>query len=92
MNSKMKKILQPGVRLYFLILILFAAATFFFGNYRKELAIAELGLIAVLFIYSLIVGAKRKKTILNYIETVSYNVDSAVKDTLKNFPLPMVVF
>ncbi len=92
MNKKIKRLLQPGVRLYFLMLILFAAGTFFLGQYQRELAYIEAGLVVILAFYSLIANAKRRKAILNYIETVSYDVDSAVKDTLKNFPLPMVVF
>ena len=92
MNKRIKRFFEPGARLCFVVLALFAVATFFFGEYSRYLAYAEAGTLLILLIFFFATGAKRRRELLNYLETASYNVDSAVKDTLKNFPLPMVVF
>ncbi len=93
MNKRIKRFFEPGARLCFVVLALFAAATFFFGGeYSRYLAMAEAGTLLILLVFFFATGAKRRRELLNYLETASYNVDSAVKDTLKNFPLPMVVF
>ena len=74
------------------MLILFAVATFFFGKHELELAAAELVIILALYIYSRIVGRRKSQDMLKYIESVTRNIDSATKNTLTNFPLPMVIF
>jgi c-di-AMP phosphodiesterase-like protein len=74
------------------MLILFAAATFFFDGKGDILAIAEVVVIVLLFIYSRISQAKRNKALLGYIDSVTYNVDTATRDTLMNFPLPTAIY
>ena len=51
----------------------------------------EVVLLIALFIYSKISGKRRQNEILEYIESVTFNVDAATKDTLLNMPLPMVI-
>ncbi|MGM9522543.1 MAG: DHH family phosphoesterase [Oscillospiraceae bacterium] len=80
------------MRLYFIMLILFAAATLFFGEYPWQLAAAEGVIVVLLFVYSRIAGRRRSRDMLKYIESVTSNLDSATKNTLQNFPLPMVIF
>lgn len=86
----MKKLLQPGTRLYFVFLIIFAAVTFFFNE--TTLAIAEVAIIVLLAVYSIIMNRRRQKELLEYIESVTYDAETAKNDTLVNFPLPMVAF
>ncbi len=92
MNNKIKRLLEPNVRFYFIVLLLFAALTIFFGNYGLRLAVIEVIFIVALFIYSKATERKRSREILNYIESVTHSVDAAANDTLTNFPLPMVIF
>ncbi len=92
MNKKITRALQPSMRMYFVMLILFAAATFFFDGKGDKLAIAEAVVIVILFVYSRISLSRRNKALLGYIESVTYNVDTATRDTLLNFPLPTVIF
>ena len=88
-KSKLTHMLEPGVRLYFLALLAFTVASLFFSAY---LAVAEAVALVLLFIYFKTSNAQRKREILNYIDSVTCNVDVAAKDTMVNAPLPMVIF
>ncbi len=88
-KSKLTHMLEPGVRLYFLALLAFTVASLFFSVY---LAVAEAVALVLLFIYFKTSNAQRKREILNYIDSVTCNVDVAAKDTMVNAPLPMVIF
>ncbi len=92
MNKKIKRILEPNLQFNFILLIIFAAVTYIFAEYAKSLAIIEAGVVVLVFIYSRFTSKKRNRELLNYIETLTYNVDSAAKDNLVNFPMPMVIF
>ena len=88
-NKKLQKLIEPGTRLFILIMVLFAVATFFF---HETLAIIEGGVIALLLIYYFLAARHRRKQLVEYIENVTYNAESAKNNTLMNFPLPIVVF
>ena len=88
----MKRLLEPNTRLFFILLLLFAVATFFFGQYSWQLAVGEAVLTVLILVYSRMVGIRRSREMLKYIESVTSNIDSATKNTLQNFPLPMVIF
>jgi len=45
----------------------------------------------VLVFYNFRANYKRQKDIIKYIENLTFNIDSASKDTLLNFPMPLVV-
>lgn len=91
-NRKLKHLLEPNTRLFFILLILFSIATFFFGEYSWQLALGEAVVIILVLLYSRLVGRRRSRDVLKYIESVTSNIDSATKNTLQNFPLPMVIF
>ena len=88
MSKKLPRFLQPNVRLYFLLLIIFAAATFFLGYYGRILAAGQFAAIILAAIYLHIVTKRRTKKILNYLETISESMDLTVRDT----PLPVVIY
>ena len=90
MNKKLQKIIEPGTRLFLLIMVGFAMAAFF--SKQQTLAIVEAGIIVLLIIYSLLAARRRRKQLVEYLETVTYNAESAKNNTLMNFPLPIVVF
>ena len=92
LNRLIKQVFGTSTRLFFLVLILFAVATFFFGQYTLELSAIELGAAVLLYVYSRIAGRRRGKEMVQYIESVTSNIDSATKNTLTNFPLPMAIF
>jgi c-di-AMP phosphodiesterase-like protein len=89
MNQKLQKFIEPSMRLYLLVLVCFAAVSVFFD---WRLAAAEGGLVLVLVIYSMVSARRKRRELVEYIESVTYNVAEAKNDTLMNFPLPMVVF
>ncbi len=89
MNKKLQKLIEPGTRLFILIMVAFAVATFFFN---ETLAAVEAIVIALLVIYYLLAARHRRKQLVEYIENVTYNAESAKNNTLMNFPLPIVVF
>lgn len=89
-NNNLKRMAEPGVRLYFFFLVAFAAATLFFREY--DLAIVEGSIIIFLVIYSLIMRKRREKQLAAYIEAVTYDTENAKNNTLMNFPMPIAVF
>ncbi len=92
MNNKLSRIFQPSMRLYFIVLILFAVATCFFGPKARILAIGEAVIIILLAVFTRMSNTKRADKLLEYIESVTDSMDSAAKDTLVNFPMPVVIF
>ena len=89
MNKNLKRLLEPGTRLYFAFLVIFAGIEFVFNI---KLAIAEMAVVVLLMVYFIIVNRRRRKEFQTYIETVTADVEAVKSDTLVNFPLPMVAF
>ena len=90
-ESKLQRALMPNSRMFLLFLIVFAVITFFFSD-RLWLSICEGVIILLLIIYSVIMRARKRRTLERYIESVTYDTESARNNTLQNFPLPMAVF
>jgi c-di-AMP phosphodiesterase-like protein len=78
------------MRLYFAVMVLFAVAAAVMGDY--VLCAAELVITLGVFLYFRQGNAHRRREILKYIDSVSYDMDAATKDTMLNAPLPMVIF
>ena len=90
MNKNLKRLAEPGARLYLVFLVLFAAAALFFKMY--ELAAAEGAAILLLLVYSFFSRRRREKQLAAYIESITYDTENAKNNTLMNFPLPITVF
>ena len=88
-KNKLSHLLEPSFRLYFVFLLLFAALDALFS---LPVAVLELAVVVILYLYFRRSSAARQKEILSYIENVTCNMDSATKDTMVNAPLPMVIF
>ena len=88
-KKKLSHLLEPSFRLYFVFLLLFAALDALFS---LPVAALELAVVVILYLYFRRSSAARQKDILNYIENITCNMDSATKDTMVNAPLPMVIF
>ena len=71
-----------------LLLIAFAAATFFVGEHNRILAGAQAAALIVLTIYTQIATRKRTAKLLDYLESMTEGMDLTVRDT----PLPVVVY
>ena len=90
MNKKLRKLAEPGSKVYLFFLMAFAAATLVFGGY--ELAALEGIAIVLLIVFTLIAKKRREKQLAAYIESVTYETENAKSSTLMNFPLPIAVF
>ncbi len=92
LNSRLKRLLQPNTRFYFIFLIIFAVATLIFGEHRTMLFIIEAVVIVLLFYYSSVTGKTRSREIVDYLESITLNMDSSSNEIMVNFPLPMAIF
>ena len=90
LNKKLQRLIEPSGRLYLFVLVAFAAAALLLGQY--VLAAAEGAVLLLLIISSLFIGRRRRRELMEYIESVTYDADTAKNNTLLNFPLPMAVF
>ncbi|HHV95867.1 MAG TPA: phosphoesterase [Clostridiaceae bacterium] len=87
-NRKLSRLLMPRTSFYiWVILVLLVIITIL------EWQIGVVGYIFffVLLFYNFRVNYKRQRDIIKYIENLTFNIDSASKDTLLNFPMPLVV-
>lgn len=87
-NRKLSRILMPRTSFYiWVILGLLVIITIL------DWRIGILGYLFffVLLFYNFRINYRRQKDAIKYIENLTFNIDSASKDTLLNFPMPLVV-
>lgn len=89
MNQKLAKLAKANPRPYFIILMLFALISAF---YLPWLGLGEGIAVIALFLCMRVDSTRRQKELMRYIETLSFCVDTAARDTMVNSPLPMVIF
>ncbi len=87
-RRKLQRILEPGFRVYFIVLVLFAGAAAFFNPW---LAAAEGACVVLLLLLYRRFVKMREREILRYAEGLTQNVGVAMGDSVMNFPLPIVV-
>ncbi len=87
MKNPINRLTEPGTPMLFSVLAVFAIAAYFFN---PILGYIEGGLVAVIIIYTLLINRRRRKQLQDYIESVTYDAETAKNDSLVNFPLPMV--
>ena len=90
MNKNTTRIFESNTTPYLLFLIAFAVVTLILKYYY--LAAAEAAMVIGLVVYSVINRRKKRNAIKAYIESVTYDTETAKDSTLINFPLPIVVF
>ncbi len=88
MKKQLLKIIEPGFGLYFWVFLLFACISAFFSRY---LALFELVVCALLYIYYIVMMRHRRSKMMKYLESVSGNVDMELNKTLEDFPMPTTV-
>ena len=74
---------------FYLWIILLLVAVITWLDWR--IAIPGFLLLVFLTYYNISSNHKRKEEITSYIENLNFNIDIATKDTLLNFPMPLVV-
>lgn len=88
-HKKLSRLIEPNLQPYFLCLALFAAAAI---PIEPLLAAAEAVAMAALYVVYRNQSYKRRRNVMQYIETITGGVDSISKNSLLNTPLPVVVF
>ena len=88
-NKKLSRLLEPNLKFYFAVMLLFAVAAI---PVNWQLALAEGTLTVLLYFYFRQSNQKRRQGVLQYIDSVTGSVDTASKCTLINSPLPTLVF
>lgn len=89
MNQKIQKFIGTGARPYMILSVACAAVTLMLN---WKIAAVEFALIIAALVYSTVLGRKGRQDLLSYIESVTYDAESARNSTLMHFPLPIVVF
>lgn len=88
-NKKLSRLLEPNLKFYFAVMLLFTVAAI---PVNWQLALAEGALTVLLYFYFRQSNQKRRQGVLQYIDSVTGSVDTASKSTLINSPLPTLVF
>ena len=88
-NKKLSRLLEPNLQFYFFCLLAFTLAAV---TVSPPLALAEGIATVALYAYFVRSNKKRRQSVLQYIDNVTGNVDTASKSTLINSPLPIMVF
>lgn len=88
MDKKLARLLEPDFKLIFAMLIIFVAVTCYFS-----IPAAAIEGVLVLLVFTLYrrKAKKRGNSIKRYVENLAFQVDNASKNTIVNFPLPMVI-
>lgn len=87
-SKKFLGLLIPRVNFY-LWIILFLVAVIAILN--PLVAIPGFVLFVFLFYYNVRTSYRSKAEISNFIENLNFNIDTATRDTLLNFPMPLVI-
>ena len=84
------RILRPSMRLYFFVILAFAAAAVALRYWY--LAMGELGVALLLFLYSRFMFRRQKKRVLRYVGSSVHDAEDGTTSAILNMPVPMVIF
>jgi len=87
-SKKFLGLFIPRVSFYLWIILLLVSVI---ALLEWRIAIPGFLLLAFLTYYNISSNSRRKMEIASYIENLNFNIDAATKDTLLNFPMPLVV-
>ena len=90
MNSNKQPSTEPSSQMYLLFLIVFCVLTLIEGEYI--LAAGEALVILALIVYTVVAVRKKRKELVDYIESLTYETETARSNTFQTFPMPMAVF
>ncbi len=88
-DKKLSRLLKSNLQIYFICLLAFTLAAV---TVSPTLALAEGIATVALYAYFTQSGKNRRQSILQYIDNVTGNVETASKSNLVNSPLPIMVF
>ena len=85
-NKKLSRLLEPGIGVYFLVLLLFVGAAVWSKQYY--VAAAEGLMVVLLFVHNRMASGRRKKALMSYIQSTTDSLGTAFKT---GSPFPMAV-
>ena len=91
-KKKITKLTEPSMRLYFIVAVLFALATFCTPIPRLALAAVESIIVIGLYFYFRSTAKKRRDAIQRYIDDVTDDMTTADKASMLSAPIAMMVF
>ena len=91
-KKKITKLTEPSMRLYFIVAVLFALATFCTPIPRIALAVVESIIVIGLYFYFRSTARKRRDAIQRYIDDVTDDMTTADKASMLSAPIAMMVF
>ena len=91
-KKKITKLTEPSMRLYFIVAVLFALATFCTPIPRIPLAVVESLIVIGLYFYFRSTAKKRRDAIQRYIDDVTDDMTTADKASMLSAPIAMMVF
>lgn len=89
MNKKLSRLIQPGMALYFVVLVLFAVAAVFWQWDLKLLAAIEGGITLLLYIYFKVSAVSRRHAISSYIQAATDTLETAARGDMP-FPTALI--
>ena len=89
MHKKLSRLIEPNLQPYLFCLALFAVLT---APIQPLLSLAETAALAALYIYHRRQSMRRRRSVMQYIESITGGTDSISKNSMLNTPLPVVVF
>ena len=90
MYRKLMRLLAPRVGLHFAVMLVFCGVTYLMAGW--EIAVAELVIVAVLFVAFLASGMRRQKAAEKYLRGILDSMDQTTRDSTFNCPMPLVMF
>jgi len=87
-DRRLARIMESGMRISFVLLVLFVIVTAIFSI---PAAAAELAAVILFYFYYRARKKKRSTDIRRYVENLVFQVDDASKHSMFNFPLPMII-
>ena len=87
-RTRVRRIFEPGIRLFFVVLVMFAISTAFF---EPRVAAIEGAAVVLLYIGYARSVMHRRRNLARYMDQITDNLETAAKDSAIHYPLPMVV-
>ena len=88
MEKRLSRILEPGFGMYFVVFLLFACVSAFFS---LALALFEMLVCAVLYIYYVITMRRRNREMLQYLEALSGGPNNETRQNFADLPMQITV-
>lgn len=89
MHKKLSRLIEPNLQPYFFLVALFILAAI---PIEPMLAVAEAVALLLVYLYYRNQSRKRRRSMMQYMETVLGGADTISRSSMLNTPLPVVIF